>query len=351
MSRPKKPWFRKGRNAWYIELGGRQIKLADGPKNAVTEALAWEEFRRLMVEIADNPPVDGGNPTVASICDEYLERNQSVLASSTLYENRLYLQKFCDRHGPRLVRDCIPYHLVTWVQEHPSWESKWTQSYAIRVVKRAFNWAAEMGLISENPFASVKPPRGQSKRRPIKPEEYKQLLDAAGEDSRLGEILRFLRLTGCRPGELRQLRWQDVHMESEFPAIVIEKHKTSSTQSVPMPRIIPILPELGLLLTTIAERQEHEKYVFVTSRRLPWARSSIQQSIRRIRRRIGLSDDVVLYAIRHGVATSLVRNGNDLRTIADLLGHTNVRTTELYIHSTDQLAALTEAMSRLAKSA
>ena len=192
-------------------------------KTQITEALAWTEFHRLMVEIADNPPVDGGNPTVASICDEYLERNQSVLASSTLYENRLYLQKFCDRHGPRLVRDCIPYHLVTWVQEHPSWESSWTQSYAIRVVKRAFSWAAEMRLISENPFASVKLPRCQSKRRPIEPEEYQQLLDAAGADSRLGEILCFLRLTGCRPGELRQLRWQDIHMESEFPAIVIRE--------------------------------------------------------------------------------------------------------------------------------
>ena len=351
MPRPRKPWFRKGRNAWFVEFGGKQIKLADGPKNAATQAIAEGEFHRLMVEVADNPPVDGGSPTVASICDEYLERNQYELAPSTLYENRLYLQKFCDSHGARLVRDCIPYHLVTWVQEHSSWESNWTRSYAIRVVKRAFNWAAEMGLIPENPFSSVKLPKCKSKRRPIRPDEFDSLLEAAGEDSRLGEILRFLRLTGCRPGELRNLRWRDVHLELEFPAIIIEEHKTSATQTESEPRVIPILPDLAALLTTIADRQEHEEHVFVSPRRTPWARNSIQQNIRRIRRRIGLSEDVVLYSIRHEVATSLVRSGNDLRTTADILGHKNLRTTELYVHSTEKLSVLMAAMARLPKSA
>ena len=282
--RPVKPWFRNGRNAWYVELNGRQIRLADGPENSDTQAIAEARFHVLMAEVASNPPVDGGNPTVASICDEYLERNRKVLAQSTYYENALYLQKFCDKHGPRLVRDCIPYHLVTWVQEHESWESSWTQSYAIRVVKRAFNWAAEMGLVPKNPFASVKLPKCESKRRPIKPEEFDKLLEAAGEESRIGEILRFLGLTGCRPGELRHLRWHNVHLELEYPAIIIDEHKTSSTQGSPEPRIIPILPELADLLGAIATRQENDEFVFVTTRRTPWARNSIQQSIRRIRR-------------------------------------------------------------------
>lgn len=128
------------------------------------------------------------------------------------------------------------------------------------------------------------------------------------------------------------------------------EHKTSATQEDPIPRKIPILPGIATVLATIAERQEHKRYVFVTRRRTPWARSSIQQSVRRLRRTIGLPEDVVLYAIRHGLATAMVRDGSDLRTTADALGHTNVRTTELYVHSTDRLEALAAAMARATSS-
>jgi hypothetical protein len=94
MPRPRKPWFRKGRNAWYVEFDGRQIKLADGPKNPDTRKIAEREFHLLMAEIEVNPPVNGGNPTVASVCDAYLVSNKRRLAPSTFYENRIYLQKF-----------------------------------------------------------------------------------------------------------------------------------------------------------------------------------------------------------------------------------------------------------------
>jgi len=38
MSRPRKPWFRAGRNAWYVEIAGTQHKLVDGPNDRETPA-------------------------------------------------------------------------------------------------------------------------------------------------------------------------------------------------------------------------------------------------------------------------------------------------------------------------
>ena len=229
MSRPPKPWYWKARQAWYTDLGGVRRKLVDGPKNAETTRLAQLAFHRLMAQCLANPPIDGGNPTVACVVDDYLEQNKKDLAPSTFRENQMYLQKFCNEHGPRLVRDCIPYHLTTWVNAHPTWESNWTKSYAIRVVKRPFNWAVEMGLIEENPFASVKLPKCRNRRRPITLEEFEALLKAAGPTSRLGEILLFLWFTGCRPSELRHLQWGDIHLHRATPVIVIEEHKTNGT--------------------------------------------------------------------------------------------------------------------------
>lgn len=351
MPRPRKPWFRDKRNAWYVEIGGKQHKLVDGPDDLDTETRAQLEYHRLMAEVMANPPVDGGNPTVASIVDEFLDYSIKRDAASTFYERKLYLQDFCTYHGPRLVPDCKPYHLSKWVDEHSTWISNWTKHYAMRCVVRPFNWGVKMKLIPENPFSGVEWPTCAKGRRPVTAAEFETLLKAAGPTSRLGEILRFLVLTGCRPTEARHLRWGDVHFDAPVPLIMIEKHKTSRTQATPKPRVIPMVVELVQLLREIVERQEHEEYVFVTHRRTPWARSSIQQKLRRLRREIGLSEDVVLYGIRHSVGTHSVRSGNNLRTTADLLGHTQLRTTERYVHSIDQIGELAAAMDRATKSA
>ena len=119
----------------------------------------------------------------------------------------------------------------------------------------------------------------------------------------------------------------------------------------PKPRVVPLVQEVVDLLLEIAAREEHDKFVFVTHRRTPWARSSIQQTLRRLRRKIGLPEDVVLYGCRIHVGTYSMRNGNDLRTTADLLGQNNLRVTERYIHPTDQIDQLAAAMHRATRSA
>ena len=352
MSRPRKPWYRKDRKAWYVEIDGQQRKLADGPKDGPTKALAEAEYHRLMAERPASPTAAGGqSPTVASLVDAFLDHSVKRDAPSTFYERKLYLQDFCSHYGPQLVRDCKPWHLSKWVDDHPTWKSGWTKHYAMRCVMRPFNWAVKMGRIPTNPFDSVEWPHCNTSRRPMTDEEYDRLLKAAGPDSRLGEILRFLWYTGCRPSELRQLRWPDIYFQVKTPAIVIQKHKTSRTQRVPKPRVIPIVEEVAGLLKRIEARSEHDEFVFVTHRRTPWARNSIQQNLRRLRRKLGLPEDVVLYGIRHHFGTDSIRNGNDIRTTADLLGHNHIRTTERYVHPTDQIDALAAAMARATRSA
>jgi len=344
MPRQAKPWHWEVRNAWYTDFGGVRRKLASGPKNDETERLAMLAFHKLMLESLSNPSLDSVDHTVASVIDEFLEFAIKRDAASTFYERKLYLLEFCDEFGPQLVRKSKPLHLSKWVDSHETWKSPYTQHYAMRAIMRPFNWGAKMGLIEKNPFIGVEWPECESERRAITVEEFTSLLDAAGRSSRLGEILRFLAYTGCRPCELRNLRWSDVRLDRSPPGIFIRKHKTSKRQRKKKPRIMPILNELGILLAEIAARHESEEFVFVTDRRTAWARSSIQQSLRRLRRRIALPEDVVLYGIRHHVATQSVLNGVDVKTTGDILGHTNLRTTDMYVHSSTVPLHLVEAV-------
>jgi hypothetical protein len=57
------------------------------------------------------------------------------------------------------------------------------------------------------------------------------------------------------------------------------------------------VPEFVTLLKEIAEDRRHPEYVFVTVRGTPWAKNSLSQAFRRLRERISLPEDVVLYGI------------------------------------------------------
>jgi hypothetical protein len=117
--RPRKPWYRQGRG-WFVEFDGRQVRLVAGPKNGETRAAADRRFHELMAERLANPPVDGGDPSVASVIDAFLVFAKPRDAVSTFYERRLYLQKFADSYGGKLVRECRPYDLTKWIDDHES---------------------------------------------------------------------------------------------------------------------------------------------------------------------------------------------------------------------------------------
>ena len=104
MPRPRKPWFRKATGWWMVEIDGRQLRLANGRER---KAEAERKYHTLMAEIAANPPVDGGDPTVASIIDADLDFAQHRDSRRTFYERKLIRQQFVDAHGFRRVKACI----------------------------------------------------------------------------------------------------------------------------------------------------------------------------------------------------------------------------------------------------
>jgi DNA-binding FadR family transcriptional regulator len=109
MARKPKPWFRKGDDWWYVEINGKQIRLAKEKKNAKE---AGVQFHRLMTELAANPVAGSAEPTVASLLDKYLVHLRSQKRSGrTIYERRRYLQLFAEAHGQLVVSMVKAFHL------------------------------------------------------------------------------------------------------------------------------------------------------------------------------------------------------------------------------------------------
>jgi integrase len=354
MGRPRKPYFRTSDKSWVTRFNGRYVKLAKGRGN---KAEALKKFHELELAERLSPNHNPANLTVAGVIEAYLVYARTRCAPSTFAQRRQYLQLFAETHGWRLVNtgDCEPLHVSSWLDSHPEWKSDWSRTTITNIVQRPFNWAAKTRFrgLTVNPFRGVESTTGMS-RRPMTDDEFAKLLAAIegkkfkngpSPADRFREILTFLRRTGARPGEASALKWGNVDLAGG--AAVLPEHKTARTQKTPKPRVIVFDEEVKALLSAIRDRGDPGDHVFLTYRLTPWHRSTLSQRIVRARRKAKIPDDVKLYGLRHAFGTRAITSGVDLKTAAELMGHTSTRMTEVYVHLAGQRAHLAAAMRRV----
>ena len=153
MGRKAKPWFRKHDGWWYVTIDHKQVKLAKGRR---AKKDAEDVFHRLMV---DKPIVGNADHELcASVCEAYLEHTRLTKAQSTFATYRENLNLLTAHCGRVRCSKLIPNHATQVVDEKLAkndWNTN-TSSTFIKVVKACFNWAVSQGLLSRNPFASLK---------------------------------------------------------------------------------------------------------------------------------------------------------------------------------------------------
>jgi site-specific recombinase XerD len=69
--------------------------------------------------------------------------------------------------------------------------------------------------------------------------------------------------------------------------------------------------------------------------------------MQRARAKAGIPDDAKLYGLRHAFGTRAILNGVDIKTLAELLGHTSTRMSEHYVHIAGKVPHLLEAMRKV----
>jgi site-specific recombinase XerD len=164
-------------------------------------------------------------------------------------------------------------------------------------------------------------------------EELELLLRAAGDHrdpivaARDHAIISVLVFTGMRRGELLALRLTDVCAATQTMHIRNGKGGKG--------RVIPLAEEvLGPLARWLEVRPGgRTDALFTTTQGNRIHPTRLQIIWRRVLRDSGITrDGVSLHTLRHSFATLLLRNGADLVTIQELLGHTRLDTTAVYLH-------------------
>jgi len=178
----------------------------------------------------------------------------------------------------------------------------------------------------------------------LSPESVSKLLDAPQPPDRYfvrdRAILETLYATGCRVSEVANLKMEDLHLDSAFCKCFGKGNKQ---------RIVPLGRAAITALRTYLDEQRPRlvrtapdaPWVFVSRGGKGLDREMLWILVRKYAKRAGLTGKVSPHTLRHSFATHLLAGGADLRTVQELLGHANIRTTQQYTHiDRDRLRAI-----------
>jgi integrase/recombinase XerD len=152
-------------------------------------------------------------------------------------------------------------------------------------------------------------------------------------------LLETLYATGSRASEVVTLRLEDLHLGSAFLKCT---GKGSKQRLVPLnpPAVRAIEAYLGDVRPDLAKSGD-VPWVFVSRGGKRLTREMLWVIVKKYARRAGLSGKVSPHTLRHSFATHLLAGGADLRAVQEMLGHANIRTTQVYTHvDRDRLKAI-----------
>lgn len=163
-------------------------------------------------------------------------------------------------------------------------------------------------------------------------EDIKKLLNSFSEcDKDIFEkaILETLYGCGLRVSELCSLQYSSLHLNNHFLRI---KGKGNKERMVPLhDTCIHALIEY-IEKVRIKRVKKKSSYLFINEHGKPLQRGTVHQLIKKNLRKCGLNEHLSAHSFRHSFASHLLDGGADLRSVQELLGHSDISTTQIYTH-------------------
>lgn len=269
--------------------------------------------------------------------------------SRTLEEKRRYVNQFiwwlkhanCTEVGASELRRFLAYVRSGHEEEGGRWGNPrnnrpmrpGTILQYWRVLHALFNWIEKEGYVEENPMDRIdKPVYRQDQIRPFTDEELKSLIDTArnGTHPRRDEaILLMLLDTGLRASEIISIKVADVDMHGRNCSVLGKgnKRRTVYFGRDTYRAVYHYLNE---------KRRPEGEYLFLSDRGEnkgePLTRSGLAQLLRRLGKRAGIqAARCSPHTMRHSFAIRFLRDGGNVFSLQQMMGHQNLSTSQNYI--------------------
>lgn len=201
-------------------------------------------------------------------------------------------------------------------------------------MKAAVKEAFRKGYLPENYAARVKGIKAEETHREfVTLEELKMLVKTECELSVLKNAFIFSALTGLRFSDCQNLKWGDVQgNETDGYFIRFQQKKTDNKQTLPIPLSA---------YKCFGEPRTMEEKVFNDLKYSAWNNMKLREWVRDA----GINKKISFHCARHSFATIQLTMGTDIYVVSKLLGHKDIRNTQIYAKIVDKRK--TEAMNKL----
>lgn len=210
-----------------------------------------------------------------------------------------------------------------------------TVARKVAAIKSFFNFLVTNGQVAEDPTVDLDSPR-VTKRLPrtLSRDEIELLLSTPGESDshktlRDRALLELLYASGMRVSELVALQVSDINLDQGLVHVVSSDDKKS--RFIPIPdRVIDSLAQYLFKGRPAFAKGTEAQAFFLNPRGTQLTRQGLWLIIKKYVEAAGIEAEVTPHTLRHSFATHLLDKGADLRNVQELLGHSNISTTQIY---------------------
>lgn len=210
------------------------------------------------------------------------------------------------------------------------------QIVALYTLEMFFRWLVRQGVVQSNPAADLElPKRTNDLREPLTLEEVEAVLalpdiaDPYGLRDRA--VLELFYATGIRRAELVSLHMSDV--EPSHGTLHVRLGKGRKDRFVPLgERALAWIQKYQHEARPQLLKQPDEKHLFLNCDGQPLSNDALSWRVRHYFQQAGITKRGACHLFRHTMATAMLDNGADIRHVQEMLGHTQISTTQRYTH-------------------
>lgn len=272
--------------------------------------------------------------------EKYLDylKYERKLSNNTIYSYKndlLMLKKNLNKNFEYITTNDIKNFLKLSNQK-----SERTRAHNITVFNNFYNFLVSENILPNNPCENISQPK-LTKKLPkyLTVEEVDKLLDiklVSPLDYRNKAMLELLYATGVRISELLNLKIADIDLEEAFIRVI---GKGNKQRIIPMGDVaIKYLKLYVLENRNFLLKKKSSEYVFLNNYGNKMTRQGFFKILKKQCLLSNIKQEISPHTLRHSFASHLLNNGADLRVIQELLGHSDISTTQIYTHlSTEKL--------------
>ena len=274
--------------------------------------------------------------------EEFLKKLEIELkiSKNSPYTLRNYLDAnknlldFCNKKPDEISEDDIKHFISEKLAEKASTST----IMFLSAVRYAYS-----NILKRDPTTNIKRPKKEKRIPEVLSKDEVRLLLGSLVNKKSKLMISMLYACGFRVSELVNLKLQDFDFDNKTGHVKQAKGKKDRAFNIPEFLFNDLKEQAAL------QKQANQEYLF-TSKNGKLTSRNLQKIVKTAVNVAGIKKEVHPHTLRHSFATHLLEDGVDIRKIQELLGHTDLSTTQIYTHiSTEELKKIKSPIDDLMK--